>query len=122
MNDSMADVEGLIDDVDGSSAGADASHGHAGIDIDIDIDIQPVVIDAALCNDCGDCINACPVQVFERDVAGHVLAARPGDCHVCFLCVPDCPPHAITVSWDAPNKRHRSIYDVLGIDLTRLPA
>ena len=118
MNDSMAHVDGLIDDVDGSNAGAHATDGHAGIDIDI----QPVVIDAALCNDCGDCINACPVQVFERDVAGHVLAARPGDCHVCFLCVPDCPPHAITVSWDAPNKRHRSIYDVLGIDLTRLPA
>ena len=84
--------------------------------------IEPVVIDRSRCDGCGKCLDACPTQVFVRDASGTVVVRHPRDCHVCFLCVPDCPPQAITVSWDAPNARHRSIYDVLEIDLTSLPA
>ena len=84
--------------------------------------VEAVVIDRARCDDCGKCLDACPTQVFDRDPDGRVIVRHASDCHVCFLCVPDCPPQAITVSWDAPNHRHRSIYDVLSIDLSKLPA
>lgn len=73
-----------------------------------------VVLDAGRCTGCGHCIDACPTGVFQRETPGaRPLALHAGDCHVCFLCVPDCPSGAITVSWDAPNRRLRSIYDVL---------
>ncbi len=83
-----------------------------------DVSAVPVTLDAARCEDCGHCLDACPTGVFVRDEASQRIVARyAADCHVCFLCVPDCPPRAITVSWDAPNPRQRSVYDHLGLDL-----
>ncbi|VCU70776.1 Ferredoxin-2 [Pigmentiphaga humi] len=78
----------------------------------------PVVLDSARCADCGKCLDACPTGVFQRPEPGaKPMAVFAKDCHVCFLCVPDCPSGAITVSWEAPNLRQISVYDVLGLDL-----
>ena len=85
--------------------------------------LAPVVLDAARCLDCGHCLDACPTDVFARDLtSGRVVALYAGDCHVCFLCVSDCPSGAITVSWDTPNPRQRCVYDHLGLDLSEFGA
>lgn len=78
----------------------------------------PVVLNASLCIDCGACVLACPTAVFDRPSPGaKPQAIYAGDCHVCFLCVPDCPTQAISVSRDAPNTRQISVYDVIEMDL-----
>ncbi|MES2538909.1 MAG: ferredoxin family protein [Pseudomonadota bacterium] len=78
--------------------------------------LHSVALDEQLCTQCGKCVDACPTGVFQLDPDSmRVQVSYPGDCHVCFLCVPDCPAGAIAVSWDAPNRRQHSIYDILGI-------
>lgn len=86
--------------------------------------VVPVVIDPALCTNCRKCLDSCPTGVFQIDAqSGKVEVRYPRDCHFCFLCVPDCADRAITVSWEAPNPRHRSVYDILGIEFpTFLPS
>lgn len=79
--------------------------------------LVPVVLDAGRCIDCGRCLDACPTNVFQRPEPGlQPVAMFARDCHVCFLCVPDCPAQAISVTWEAPNPRQHSVYDVLGMD------
>ena len=81
-------------------------------------DRYPVAIDDQLCTNCGMCLNSCPTDVFHINAqTERVEALYPRDCHVCFLCVADCPAGAIKVDWDAPNPRHRSVYDVLNMEL-----
>jgi len=83
----------------------------------------PVALDANLCTDCRKCLDACPTDVFHLNTQSQrVEALYPRDCHVCFLCVTDCPVGAIKVDWDAPNPRHRSVYDVLDMDLVAFDA
>ena len=87
-------------------------------DTSLDPGRVPVSINSAVCTDCRKCLDACPTDVFHvNDQSQRVEARFPRDCHVCFLCVTDCPTGAIKVDWDAPNPRHRSVYDVLEMDM-----
>ena len=75
-------------------------------------DASAVSIDPDLCNGCGNCVQACPVNVLQMD-GPKAVVALPNDCCVCFLCTDDCPTGAIHVSHLAPNKRHFSAYETL---------
>ena len=62
-----------------------------------------VTVDWTLCNGDSECVDVCPVEVFEmQDLADYpdskksvpVLAE---DCLLCMACVSSCPTGAITV-------------------------
>ncbi|ALU15036.1 4Fe-4S binding domain-containing protein [Eubacterium limosum] len=56
-------------------------------------------IDYGKCNDCMDCMDFCPHQVFEKQVgSAHQLAVKnPDNCVVfCRACGKTCGPGAIT--------------------------
>lgn len=70
-----------------------------------------VSIDAAKCDGCGRCVTICPTDVMRMDAAtGKARVAYPEDCHVCFLCVEDCKPRAISLDHSVANHRHHSVY------------
>jgi ferredoxin len=70
-----------------------------------------VQVDAALCNGCGQCVSACPQDMFElREVEGrwvaalrmHIESRQVQACAECQLgappCVAVCAPQAITLA------------------------
>jgi len=55
-------------------------------------------IDYNLCNGCGECYEACPMDVFGWDEAKHrPTVAHPAECRVCCVCEIVCPEVAIDV-------------------------
>ncbi len=55
-------------------------------------------IDASLCNGCGFCDAACPVDVIYMDQDSQTAEiAFPDDCMTCFNCELECPTDAIYV-------------------------
>jgi NAD-dependent dihydropyrimidine dehydrogenase PreA subunit len=48
------------------------------------------------CNECGECVETCPYEVF-RNEAGAVVVAIPEDCIECTACVDSCPHEAISM-------------------------
>ena len=82
------------------------------------IQISPVQIDEALCTGCTKCLDSCPVDVIEMNIATQkAFVAYPQDCCVCFLCQDDCPVGAIKVNHDSSNDRLISIYDLMNIKI-----
>jgi NAD-dependent dihydropyrimidine dehydrogenase PreA subunit len=60
-----------------------------------------VVIDYSKCNLSKQCIDVCPMGVFElRD--GRMVAAKQEDCSMCLACTQSCPQSAITVTDEKP--------------------
>ena len=53
-----------------------------------------IEIDEDKCIGAGECVNACPVNVFEL-VEGKAHAIRVDDCIECCACVDACPTKAI---------------------------
>jgi NAD-dependent dihydropyrimidine dehydrogenase PreA subunit len=53
-----------------------------------------IEIDEDKCIGAGECVNTCPVSVFEI-VEGKAHATRIDDCTECCLCVDACPTKAI---------------------------
>lgn len=60
-----------------------------------------VVIDYDKCKgpECAECVNTCPVEVFEIQ-DDKVVVAKESDCTLCMVCVDVCPTGAITVKED----------------------
>ncbi len=56
-----------------------------------------IEIDEDKCIGAGECVTACPVNVFEL-VEGKAHATRVEDCTECCMCVDACPVKAITHS------------------------
>ena len=58
-------------------------------------------IDTDLCTGCGNCVNACMVDVIRVDQeAMKAVIKYPEDCMVCGYCELDCPEDAITLTPD----------------------
>ena len=60
-----------------------------------------------VCNDCGDCIPACPQQALS--LVGGAIAFDPAACDQCDLCLLACPISA------NPMVQHLSVADVLDL-------
>jgi NAD-dependent dihydropyrimidine dehydrogenase PreA subunit len=48
------------------------------------------------CKEARECIDVCPVDVFELD-GDETVVANPADCIGCESCIAVCPEEAITV-------------------------
>jgi len=56
------------------------------------------LIDPELCNGCGICVEACPVDVIRFDAATErAIIAYAEECMACEWCAQDCPRDAIVV-------------------------
>jgi len=53
-----------------------------------------ITIDYDKCTGAGDCVAACPVDIFEV-VDGKAIAKEVGECIECCACVSACPNDAI---------------------------
>lgn len=53
-----------------------------------------MTIDKSRCIDCGACVTACSLGIFQRDEAGAVRT-RERACMECFHCAAACPTHAV---------------------------
>jgi len=55
-----------------------------------------VTVDTDKCNGCGECVDVCPVEVFELQ-DGKCAATNEEECLGCESCVEVCEASAITV-------------------------
>jgi len=53
-----------------------------------------ITIDYDKCTGAGECVTACPVEIFEL-VDGKAIAKNVGECIECCACVSSCPQEAI---------------------------
>ncbi len=68
-------------------------------------------IDLDLCNACGICIDACPMDVLREDrTTKKPLIKYLRDCQACLLCELKCPCQAIYVSADYERRIPVPIY------------
>jgi len=56
-----------------------------------------ITVDKEKCNGDSECINVCPVDVYELDANGKSEPVRMDECIGCESCVEVCPTGAITV-------------------------
>jgi NAD-dependent dihydropyrimidine dehydrogenase PreA subunit len=56
-----------------------------------------VKVDTGKCNGCEECVNTCPVQVFEM-ADGKSNPSNASECVGCQSCINVCPTEAIEVT------------------------
>ena len=55
-----------------------------------------VLVDKEKCTGCGECIDACPGEVYDLN-DGKAVAINIDECHGCHTCEEICPEQAITI-------------------------
>ncbi len=55
-----------------------------------------VKVDESKCDNCGNCLEACPFGVFEFN-GGKLMVKHPERCRKCRVCVFACPNNAIII-------------------------
>lgn len=55
-----------------------------------------VLVDTGKCTGCGECVDVCPVEVYEME-NGKSSPVNAGECIGCETCVEVCEFNAITV-------------------------
>jgi ferredoxin len=60
------------------------------------VSLARVWVDAGRCNQCGACVQACPLEAAKHKVAVRLFAA---DCYSCARCLNVCPQEAISYRW-----------------------
>jgi NAD-dependent dihydropyrimidine dehydrogenase PreA subunit len=50
------------------------------------------------CTGCGECVNICPVQVYQMGANGKTDPYQAGECVGCMSCVEVCPDKCIDVT------------------------
>lgn len=58
-----------------------------------------VLVDKEKCTGCGECVDACPGEVYEL-MKGKAVAVNTDECHGCHTCEEVCPEKAITIKDD----------------------
>lgn len=56
-----------------------------------------VSINADTCEGCGDCVNTCPVDMFEMVDGKAKVSGNEEDCVGCESCVSVCPSTSVSV-------------------------
>jgi len=59
------------------------------------VSMYVVTVDEELCTGCGECVNACPAQIFR--IENGKAAVSSDECLGCQGCVSVCPAGAIKV-------------------------
>jgi NAD-dependent dihydropyrimidine dehydrogenase PreA subunit len=49
--------------------------------------------------ECRECVQICPVDIFQRDSELHaqIISKQEDECILCDLCVSECPVNAISI-------------------------
>ena len=55
-----------------------------------------VLVEEKTCIGCGECVDVCPVSVYEME-SGKSVPVSPDECIGCETCVEICPVEAITI-------------------------
>jgi len=55
-----------------------------------------ITIDETKCNQCGECVSVCPVEIYKKE-GDRVVVGPTDDCSYCQSCISVCAPQAITI-------------------------
>jgi NAD-dependent dihydropyrimidine dehydrogenase PreA subunit len=56
-----------------------------------------VNVNMECCTGCGECVNICPVEVYQLGPDGKTDPYQAGECVGCMSCGEVCPDHCIEV-------------------------
>lgn len=65
---------------------------------------RPISVDETKCLLCGQCVEACPIDVLVQETGGVPSAAYPDECWYCGCCVMECPNGAISLHHPLMNQ------------------
>ncbi|EOH85301.1 choline TMA-lyase-activating enzyme [Enterococcus asini] len=69
-----------------------------------------VMYQQSICNDCGACVEACPMGIHYMDAQGHHQVHRDRACNGCQKCVEVCPMTALNITGQI-----RTISDLMAV-------
>ena len=56
-----------------------------------------IIVDRDKCIGCGNCVDVCPVGVYELDEEQKSVPVNADECIACLACETECPSEAIQV-------------------------